>query len=220
MSNPPEFGQLGETPDEFERRRLRQPLNEAIVTIAADRARAQVAASAHAAAAPTPIAAPAPLPAASSEENALMVRAVVSELGRELAATFANLREEIEANTRLLGVISAPMEAITDSHERAARSFETLRRDIAEGIDTSPALQQLTQLVDQAGLTQASSRAEARFEALGASIARALTEARAEMRASIESVAESMVQVLHLLERLQARELRDAKRRSRFKLKW
>lgn len=160
------------------------------------------------------------LPAGFSEEMTLVVRQVVADLGRGLAHQFAELRQDLEENTRLLGVMNAPMEAIADSHERASASFETLRRDIAAagrsigaGGVASPALEELTRAIDTAGLTEAQSRAERRFEELAKAIEGALQATRAEFKASIDAVALSMVQVLHLLERLQSRELREAKRR-------
>jgi hypothetical protein len=154
------------------------------------------------------------LPAEVRAEFREMAMAVVSELGRGLAQKFDDLKEDIEANTRLLAVMNAPMEAITDSHERAASSFETLRRDIADGIDTSPAIAQLSRLVDNAGLSEAQSRAEKRFEELAKAISDSLLESRAQVKASLEGVVASMVQVLHLLERLLDREAREMKRRA------
>ena len=157
---------------------------------------------------------PVALPPGVSAELGLMVREVIGELGRGLARKFDDLREDLEENTRLLGVMNAPMEAITDSHERAASSFETLRADISRGIDTSPAIAQLSKLVDNAGLSEAQSRAERRFEELAAAISASLIETRKEVRDSIDSCSLNMVKVLHLLERLQSRELREAKRRA------
>lgn len=163
---------------------------------------------------PPPRSVPQIFDANAKAEMGLMVRAVVDELSRGLMQTFADLREDIEANTRLLGVMNAPMEAITDSHERAASSFETLRSDIARGIDTSPAIAQLSKLVDAAGLTEAQSRAEARFEELAAAISASLIETRKQVKDSIDECSKNMLSVLHLLERLQNRELREAKRRA------
>lgn len=156
------------------------------------------------------------LPEGFSKEMTLVVTHVISELGRGLAQKFDDLKQDLEENTRLLGVMNAPMEAIADSHERASASFETLRRDIAQsrvGLTSSPALEQLTKVIDTAGLSEAQSRAERRFEELARAIEGALQATRIEFKASIDAVALSMVQVLHLLERLQARELREAKRR-------
>jgi hypothetical protein len=154
------------------------------------------------------------LPAGVSEELGLVIHSVVAELGRGLAQKFDDLKQDLEENTRLLGVMNAPMEAIADSHERATSSFETLRRDISRGIDATPAISALTKVIDTAGLTEAQSRAERRFEELARVIEGALQATRMEFKASIDAVAVSMVQVLHLLERLQARELREAKRRA------
>lgn len=154
------------------------------------------------------------LPEGFSEEMNLIMHQVVSELGRGLAQKFEDLRQDLEENTRLLGVMNAPMEAITDSHERAAESFETLRNDIARGIDTSPAIAQLSKLVDNAGLAEAQSRAERRFEKLAAAIAASLLETRKEVKDALDGVSLNMVQVLHLLERLLQREAREIKRRA------
>jgi hypothetical protein len=251
--NPPFFGELGESPEEFEGRRIRAaelavkllneeqakiPMREdfgsteqeswdtpemtrsAIADMKASRAPARVRAGLE------------PLVSALREdqlhppssalaeglprEMALMVRTVIGELGRGLQQQFADLREDLAANTALLGVMNAPLEAITDSHERASHSFETLRREIADisGTGSSPAIEALTKVIDTAGLSEAQSRAERRFEELAKAIEGALTATRIEFKASIDAVATSMVQVLHLLERLQARELREAKRRA------
>lgn len=269
--NDPNVGNLGESPEAFELRRLHQgraenaadrlneaqkdiPMREdfgphsggswdtpemtrsAIADMAAGRAGARIRAAQGlpprnlAPPPPAPVMRQAPehlpsafnpsrtmdlgLPTGFSEEMTLVVQQVVSELGRGLARKFEDLRLDLEENSRLLGVMNAPMEAIADSHERAASSFETLRNDIARGIDTSPAILQLSKLVDAAGLTEAQTRAEARFEQLAASIAAALVETRKQVKESIDACSVNMLAVLHLLERLQNRELREAKRRA------
>lgn len=135
-------------------------------------------------------------------EMGLMVRAVVGELSRGLRQTFGDLKSDIEENTRLLGIMNAPMEAITDSHERASASFETLRSDILGG-----GLDKLEKVLDTAGLSEAQSRAEARIEVL-------ITTLAAKVDAAFTAQSLNMVQILTLLERLQARELREAKRRA------
>ena len=152
----------------------------------------------------------------AKQEMGLMVQAVVGELSRELRATFADLKEDIEANTRLLGVMNAPMEAITDSHERASSSFETLRREIAEigGAGSSPALEKLARVVDTAGLGKAQSRAETRFEQLAEMIEERFKALEKVHVAAMKGVTAEMVKVLHELERLNARALADAMRRA------
>jgi hypothetical protein len=265
--NDPHVGNLGESPEAFERRRLAQlnadaaaarlndaqadiPMREnfgphesgswdtpemtrsAIADMAAGRAGARIRAAQglpprnivppppprELAVRPEPEvhAPPLAMPPGVSAELGLMVREVIGELGRGLAQKFDDLRQDLEENTRLLGVMNAPMEAITDSHERAASSFETLRREIAgiSGSGSSPAIEALAKVVDTAGLTEAQSRAERRFEELAAAIVAALTETRKEVKQSIDACALNMLKVLHLLERLQARELREAKRRA------
>lgn len=260
--NDPNVGNLGESPEAFERRRLAQlnadaaaarlndaqaniPMREnfggneqeswdtpemtrsAIADMAAGRASARIRAGLPAIPVqpgrenlqpPPPGGAGAlALPEGFSEEMKLVVHSVISELGRGLAQKFDDLKADLEENTRLLAVMNAPMEAITDSHERAAHSFETLRREISQisGTGSAPAIEALTKVVDTAGLTEAQSRAERRFEELAQAIEGALQATRIEFKHSIDTVAKAMVQVLHLLERLQARELREAKRRAK-----
>ncbi len=170
-------------------------------------------------ASPPPAASPPPLAnlataSITPAELQIVIRDVIAQVGMGLAQKFEDLRQDLEENTRLLGVMNAPMEAIADSHERATSSFETLRRDIASGMAASPALDTLTKALDTAGLTAAQSKAELRFEQLAEAIVEALTEARKDVKEALAGCAHNMLQVLHLLERLQARELREAKRRA------
>lgn len=134
-------------------------------------------------------------------ERALVVRAVVGELSRELMHAFGDIKKDIEENTRLLGVMNVPMEAITESHERASASFETLRRDIFDG-----GISKLEQVLDATGLAEAASKTERRLEAL-------IERLNAKIDAAFKAHAKDMVMILHLLERLQARELRETKTR-------
>jgi hypothetical protein len=189
--------------------------SEAIAGMKASRAPALVKSAREAALRPTP----APLPQSmvlagqAPPEMALMVQAVVGELSRELRMTLAELKEDIDANTRLLGVMNAPMEAITNSHERAASSFETLRADIASiaGSGSSPAIEALTKVVDTAGLGEATNRAEKRMEQLALNIDRRMTDLLARFDTMSKGITLDMTKVLHLLDRLQARQLREAK---------
>lgn len=256
---PPDFGTLGQTPEEHERQRIRElealkaaeSLNEAqadrpmrtnfggneqeswddpasthetIARMAAGRASALIRASKSLPPAPGSVvftdgpphrSVPQVFEDNARSETQLMVQAVVGELSRELRGTLANLKEDIDANTRLLGVMNAPMEAITDSHERAASSFETLRHEIANisGTGSSHAIEALTKVVDTAGLGEAQSRAERRFEELAISIERRLVSVIEVQNKSFAGLALDMTKILHLLERLQARELRETKRR-------
>lgn len=257
---PPGFGELGQTPEELERQRIREldslkaaerlneaqadrPMrenfganeqeswddpgstHEAIARMAAGRAAARIRASKSPPPPPGSVVLTDGPPHRSVpqvfEDNArsemqLMVQAVASELSRELRGTLANLKEDIEANTRLLGVMNAPMEAITDSHERASHSFETLRHEIASisGTGSSPAIEALTRVVDTAGLGEAQSRAERRFEALAKMIEGKLDQFLKAQTTAFKGVALDMTKILHLLERLQSRELRDMKKRA------
>lgn len=267
------FGELGETPEEFERRRIRELLkaaddlnerqadipmredfgaegesydtpemtHDAIARMAAARGKTvrmppPPPPLIQRAAPPMPtrrLDPPPPSPRASGyppsaqvgvpalnqdmrQEFREMAVAVISELGRGLQQQFADLKEDIQANTQLLAVMNAPMEAITDSHERASESFETLRREIASigGSGSSPAIEKLTEVLDTAGLSEAQSRAERRFEDLAKAIEGALQATRIEMKSALQDVSKNMVSVLHLLERLQAREVREMKRRA------
>jgi hypothetical protein len=144
-----------------------------------------------------------------------MIQAVVGELARELRTTFTGLKRDLEANTQLLSVINAPMEAIAESHDRATVSFETLRRDLQDiGMETPAAIKDLARVMDTAGLNDAQSRAERRFEALAKTIEGKLDAFLSAQTLAYKGVCGDMEKILHLLERLQARELRDAKARA------
>lgn len=264
----PNVGRLGETPQEFERRRIRyfdreaarlnerqadiptredfgaegqsfdtpEMTHDAIARMAAARGKtvrvhaAPAAAGQHGYTHSVPLlsAFQPPEPRRSvpqifddnaRQEMQIMVQAVVGELGRELAATFSSLKKDLEENTRLLGVMNAPMEAITDSHERASASFETLRADLTSMVGyaapaSTAAIETLTKTLDTAGLSEAQSRAEARFEALATMIEGKLDAFLQAQTTAFKGVALDMTKILHLLERLQARELRELKNRA------
>lgn len=220
----PNTGKLGQSADAHERERIAnlpprenfggneqeswdnpQNTRSAIADMAASRAPALIRAAAQM---PTRRLEPPPaLPANVPAEVGLMVHAAVRELSRELRGTFEELIHDVNANTRLLGVMNAPMEAITGAHERAAASFETLRRDVLGG-----GLDKLEQVLDTAGLTEAASKTEKRLTEL-------VTRLEAKIDAALKDNAKAMVEVLHLLERMHSRELHRAKRRKLKKAK-
>jgi hypothetical protein len=217
---PAHVGKLGQNPEGFEKERLAradfgrggltepqswdtpEETHSAIAGMAASRAPALIRAhNADPNRSRPPVVAPAALPANVPAEVGLMVHAAVRELSRELRGTMEELIHDVNANTRLLGVMNQPMEAIAGAHERASSSFETLRRDILGG-----GLDKLEQVLDVSGLSEQASKTEQRLqllvERLEAKIDKALTEN-----------AKSMVEVLGLLNRMHSRELHREKRR-------
>lgn len=134
-------------------------------------------------------------------EIAALMRPVLREAFGELGTALAGLKADIQEQTSLMRHMDVPMEAIADSHERASASFETLRKDISQG-----GLDKLEKVLDVSGLSEQASAAEKRMEALALRI-------EAKVDAAFKSHAEDMVAILHLLERLQARELRETKNR-------
>lgn len=137
----------------------------------------------------------------SEKERALMVQAVTTEVTRELANVVAGLRHDIQANTELMRLMDVPVESIVNAHERASESFETLRGEMARG-----GLDKLEKVLDVSGLADAASKAEGRIYNLIAALEKRID-------AAFTANSDNMVQILHLLERLQARELRETKRR-------
>ena len=142
-----------------------------------------------------------PMEVANRQELAAVMAPMIREAFGELTSFLGDLKSDIQAQTSLMQHLDAPMEAVVDSHERAASSFETLRQDIFKG-----GLDKLEHVLDTSGLTEAASRAEQRMDALAERI-------EAKVDAAFKSHAEDMVAILHLLERLQARELRETKNR-------
>lgn len=140
-----------------------------------------------------------------AEDNRQEVAAVMAPMIREafgeLTTFLSGLKSDIQEQSALLKHIDAPMEAVVDSHERAASSFETLRRDILDG-----GMSKLEKVLDTAGLSEQASKAERRLEEL-------VQRIDAKIDAAFKSHAADMVSILHLLERLQARELRETKHR-------
>jgi hypothetical protein len=134
-------------------------------------------------------------------EVGLMIHAAMQEVTRGLRGTMEELIHDVNANTRLLGVMNAPMEAITGAHERAASSFETLRRDILGG-----GMDKLEQVLDVSGLSEQASKTEQRLAAL-------MTRLETKIDTALTENAKTMVQVLKLLERMHSRELHKANRR-------
>lgn len=223
----PNTGKLGESAQDFERRRIAElPMREnfggneqeswdnpentrsAIADMAASRGPARVRAgqavmtagdpSRHIVRREPEIHRP---PANVPAEVGLMVHAAVQELSRELRGTMEELIHDVNANTRLLGVINAPLEAVTDSHERASKSFETLRRDILGG-----GMDKLEKVLDTAGLTEAASKTEQRLQAL-------VERLEGKIDKALTENAKAMLEVLGLLNRMHSRELHRETRR-------
>lgn len=132
------------------------------------------------------------------------VEAVKTEMRTMIEGAVADLRASIEAQNSLLQGIDVPLEAITESHERATESFETLRTEIRDAALESPALREIASSLEAAGLGQRVSRAEQNMD----NLARRIED-------MLATVSADMVKVLHLLERMQAREIREAKERER-----
>lgn len=144
------------------------------------------------------------------------LKPLVGEAFAGLQRFLEGVQHDIRAQTELMRAMDAPMEAITESHERASESFETLRGDLASiGLETPKALRELKDVMDTAGLNEAQSRAEKRFENLATLINDRLTGLVKAQEIAFKGIALDMTKVLHLLERLQARELRDLKKRAR-----
>ena len=158
--------------------------------------------------------------AAPSTEVALDRQEVQHLIAFEMREAFGTLQRflggiqhDIQAQTRLMSFMDAPMEAITGAHERAAESFETLRRDIANEFGAG-SLKELAKVIDTAGLADAQSRAEARFERLAEGIELRLKSIEKVQAETFKGLAADMLKVLHLLDRLQSRELREMQRRA------
>jgi hypothetical protein len=147
------------------------------------------------------------------EEVQQLVAFEMKEAFSGIRTQIANLSQGIEEQTRLLGHLDAPMEAITGAHERASESFETLRRDIADELGAG-GLKELAKVIDTAGLSEAQSRAERRFEELAQAIERRLQSIEEVQKKTFTGLAADMLKVVHLLDRLQSRELREMQRRA------
>lgn len=197
----PGFGSLGEDPAEFERRRIAN-LNQAKdrSELVVDREPDREIASAQA-------------PARRLELTEAL-KPLIAEAFGNLVHFLGDLKADIQAQTNLMRHLDVPMEAIVDSHERASESFETLRHDLQEiGMEAPAAIKDLARVMDTAGLNEAQSRAEKRFEVLARMIEGKLDAFLSAQAAAFKTRDEDMVKILHLLERLLARELREAKRR-------
>jgi len=157
-----------------------------------------------------PLQPPAPL---DHQEVQQLIAFEMREAFKGLQSFLGGIRQDIQEQSRLMSFMDAPMEAITGAHERAAQSFETLREDIAAHLMGS-GLSDLARVIDTAGLGEAQSRAEQRFEILAARIEARLQSIEEVHAKTFRSIAEDMLKVVHLLERLQARELREMKRRA------
>jgi|HubBroStandDraft_6_1064221.scaffolds.fasta_scaffold454626_2 hypothetical protein len=176
----PGFGELGESTEAHELTRVRGLIGDEP---------------------PAPPSVPDIFRANGEKEMALMVKAVMHEVTRELHEVVDGIRHDIVANTNILKMIDVPLEQVAASHERASASFETLRADIFRG-----GVDKLEKVLDTAGLTEAASKSELRIQAL-------IDKLDQQITAAFTVNSQNMVKILHLLERLQARELRDAKKR-------
>jgi hypothetical protein len=176
----PGFGELGESTEAHELKRVRGIMGDEP---------------------PAPPSVPDIFRANGEREMALMVKAVMHEVTRELQQAVDGIRHDIVANTNMLKMMDVPLEQVAASHERASASFETLRADIFKG-----GIDKLERVLDTAGLTDAASKTELRLQALIDKLDRQIT-------AAFTVNSENMVKILHLLERLQTRELRDTKKR-------
>jgi hypothetical protein len=181
-----DFGQLGQSPEEFEHERIKRLADWALKglkrfakpeapTLAVAQQRLEITES---------------------------LKPLIGEAFGELSRFLGDLKHDIEAQTALMATMNVPMESIVDSHERASASFETLRADIMGG-----GLNKLEQVLDTSGLTEAAGKAERRIEAL-------IVRVEAKIDGAFKAHAADMVKILHLLERLQARELREMKKRA------
>ena len=132
-----------------------------------------------------------------------MVRAIMAEATGGLRQQIISLQEDVSGASQLMHMMDVPMEAIAESHERASKSFETLRRDILGG-----GLDKLEKVLDTAGLTEAASKTERRLEQLVQALSEKVDKALTEH-------SKAMVQVLHLLERMHSRELNKTKKRAK-----
>lgn len=220
----PGFGKLGQSPEEAERERIErtdfganeqeswdtpEATKETIEKMAASRAaaRARLAAAANATLAPIRAHQTRALSATDRQELSEIVGPMIGKAFGQLGEFLGDLKHDIKAQTDLMRAMDVPMEAIADSHERASASFETLRKDIFKG-----GTDKLEQILDVSGLADQASKAEKRMEAL-------IARLEAKIDTQFAAHAKDMVAILHLFERLQARELRDAKARAKVKRK-
>jgi hypothetical protein len=177
-----DFGELGETEEQHELKRVRGLIGDEP---------------------PAPPSVPEVFQANSEKERSLMVQAVTTEVTRSLGQLVAGLQHDIQANTELMRMMDVPIESIVNAHERATASFETLRVDVMRG-----GLDKLEKVLDTSGLTEQATKAEQRMEAM-------IARLEGKIDGAFKSHAADMVKILHLLERLQARELADAKKRAK-----
>lgn len=202
----PGFGTIGQSTDDFERRRI-QALEKRIDT------EQMVGASR-----PPVIERDRSVTVAEQQRRTEMTEALKPLVGEAFGALtkfLGDLQLDIRAQTELMRTLDAPVEAVVASHERASESFETLRSDLAQiGLETPNAIKDLARVMDTAGLNDAQSRAEKRFEVLAREIHDSMRQLVDAQATAFKGIALDMTKVLHLLERLQARELREAKRRA------
>jgi prefoldin subunit 5 len=132
----------------------------------------------------------------------LPVRVVVDEaLQRAVGPVreeMATLRQAIEEQNRTLKTIDAPLEAIADSHERAATSFEALRHDI-DSISTR--LAGVEGVIDTAGLMKAHGES-----------ARLLQDISREVREQLKVTRDSLVEIVRVLSKINADAIEATKR--------
>ncbi len=203
----PGFGRLGQSPEEAERERI-----ENLERIETLKLRGLVPLSEKA---PAVVMRDRSVTVAEQQRQLEVTEALkpmVAAAFGDLKGFLEGLRYDIVAQSELLASINVPLEAVTDSHERASASFETLRADMARmGVPDTSAIQELAKVVDTAGLGKAASRAEKRLDALVAKIEMRLHAIEVEQKKAAKEITGEMVKVLHLLERIYARELVDAR---------
>lgn len=196
----PGFGALGQSAEQFERGRI-----------------AGLSGQVPATARPPVIERDRSMSVAEQQRRLEMTEALkplVGEAFGQLTRFLGDLQHDIQAQTNLLATINVPLEAVADSHERASVSFETLRKEMSDiALETPTALRDLARVMDTAGLNDAQSRAERRFEVLAREIHDSMLKMVDAQATAFKGLALDMTKILHLLERLQARELRDAKAR-------
>jgi hypothetical protein len=199
--NVPGFGELGEDPEAHERQRVRS-LSDEIAKFER----------------PSVIERDRTLIVADQQRRLELTEALKPLIGQafgQLTQFLADLQHDIKANTEMVAAMNLPAEAVVESHERASVSFETLRKDLHDiGMEAPAAIKDLARVMDTAGLNDAQSRAERRFEQLAKMIEGKLDAFLKSQTEAFKQRDEDMVKILHLLERLQARELREMKRRA------
>lgn len=121
LTSGPLVGELGESPEELERRR--------IAALPPDRA-------------PVPLR---PLLPDARERSVMRqeLKVLVSELGREMREEVHQVAAAMREQAGALKTLDVPLEQVADSHERATHSFETLRAENLEILTRLMAVEEL-----------------------------------------------------------------------------